>query len=219
MLISGKFTTVSWLDHWLQPTFARDLETENEQRLDFVKRLHRYTKKLLTKARDIRNTVAADRQEKYLLPTALVKTAEKSFQFVYYAAYSFQSLEETGSIPLAPREIQLLHTLGLELTGAEYCAQRASGAFTQSGNDLAVMAQTGQNLDSVRHIRATLESTVFLGLLNKAVAPLLKDYGLSSIYHGHIMSLVCIVSQTCVSQCLSPLALQDWPESVKTHLT
>ena len=104
----------SKLGHWLVSTAGVELERRNTEMLNLIHVILRRTEKLLLRAMEIRTSVANDKNQKsseYLLPSALVRAAEKIFQFIYTARYTVQYLRDQHvklTIPTGKRLIIII---------------------------------------------------------------------------------------------------------------
>lgn len=181
------------LEHWLVSSAAHGTERRNERLLGFVETLHRCTKKLLAKAIELRSSVADQddkRGTKYLLPTALVKAAEKIFQYIYYSAYSIEMWHERGVVLAAPVTAPPLLGNRTDVSGAEYFAKIADIAMSNARDELMLMVRTGESRDPVLHIRTTPESNVLVSLFFLISRPLLQELEIEKLYRQHLVRLV-----------------------------
>jgi hypothetical protein len=181
------------LRHWLVTTSSQRWEDRNERLLNFVETLKICSQKLLVKATDIRSSVANKEDRKgsnYLLPTALVKAAEKIFQYIFYSADSLQVWKESGTCPRVPMDLPLLLADQAQSIGVEYFAKVANVALSEAQDELMLMAHTGESRDPMLHIRTTPESTVLLYLVALAGRPVLEGLGSLELYHKHLVRLV-----------------------------
>jgi hypothetical protein len=184
------------LRHWLVPVALYEQERDNEEMLRFTEKVNNCAAKLLSKAIDIRTSVAnkdSERDGKYLLPTALVKAAEKIFQFVYYTAHSFQVWHDDRMIPIAPEGAPALLADLKTVTGSEYFAKVADIAMSNARDELMLLAHTGESRDPVLHLRMTPETTVLATLILLGAhhdRPLLQDFGILELYREQLVRLV-----------------------------
>jgi hypothetical protein len=151
----------------LVSTSTLEQERKVEQLVEFAETIHECTSKLLNKAVDLRSSVAIrynTKSTKYLLPTALVKAAEKIFQYIYYTAHSVYTWQEKGTILTAPRNAPALLASYPNVTGAEYFAKVAEHALSNARDELMLMAHTGKSRSPLLHIRMTPESTIVYAL-------------------------------------------------------
>ncbi|KAF3050681.1 hypothetical protein E8E11_009871 [Didymella keratinophila] len=206
------------LTHWLLPVSSQGTERKNERLLEFVATLRRCTERLLAKAIDIRSSVADKDSEKdagFLLPTALVKAAEKTFQFIYYSAYSMQRWQDMGLVPLAPDDAPVLFFDRTDVTGAEYVAKIADIALSNARDELMLMAHTGMSRDPVLHIRTTPETNVLFlmaFLMNRQLLPGLE---VDDLYHEHLVSLRYEASRKPTKRLLREVYL--WKEEMEVY--
>lgn len=181
------------LAHWLVSSSVRGIERRNEQLLDLVDTIQRCNRKLLAKAIEIRSSVADKdnlKGSKYLLPTALVKAAEKTFQYIYYSAYSFEAWQERGIVPAAPSIASSWLGYRTDFTGAELFAKIADVALSNARDELMLMAHTGKSRHPVLHIRLTPESNLLLSLLFLTSRRLLHGHDIMDLYQRDLVRLV-----------------------------
>ncbi|KAF3041593.1 hypothetical protein E8E12_009247 [Didymella heteroderae] len=206
------------LTHWLLPVTLLGPERKNERLLEFVENIHRCTERLLAKAIDIRSSVA-DREGRkdagFLLPTALVRAAEKTFQFIYYSAYSMQRWYELGLVPLAPKNAPALLTNRTVVSGAEFVAKIADNVMSNARDELVLMAHTGESRDPVLHIRTTPETNVLLLVMSLMARPLLPGLEVDDLYREHLVSLRYEASRKPSKRLLRELYL--WKEEMEVQ--
>lgn len=150
------------VEHWIVPVSSVALEASDDRLLEFLKTINHYSNKLLTKAIDMRGSVANENGEigrNHLLPTGLVKLAEKIFQFIFYSAYSLRVWQKNGIFPKPFKDEPFLSP-GHSPTGCEYLAKLAGSAMAQAREELMLMAHTGESQSPVLHMRATPESSL-----------------------------------------------------------
>jgi hypothetical protein len=188
--------------HWLVSTSISEQESKVEQLVEFAETIHECTSKLLNKAVDLRSSVASrdnTKSTKYLLPTALVKAAEKIFQYIYYTAHSVYTWQEKGTIPTAPKNAPALLASYPNVTGAEYFAKMAENALSNARDELMLMAHTGKSRNPLLHTRMTPESTIVYALsclLGRTFpAPRHTALSIANLYREHLVHLV----STCKS--------------------
>ncbi|KAJ4989011.1 mg2+ transporter [Stagonosporopsis vannaccii] len=180
------------LAHWLVTPDGRASEQIHERLLDLIEVLRRPTRKLLVKAIEVRSSVADKEGLKgsnYLLPTALVKAAEKVFQFIYYSAHSVETWRDRGVIPRVPKGLPPLLTDQANALGVEYFAKAADVALSNARDELMMMAYTGNNRDPVLHISTTPESNVLAMLVSLIDQPILKGLKVGELYRQHLVRL------------------------------
>ncbi|KAF2627016.1 hypothetical protein BU25DRAFT_411124 [Macroventuria anomochaeta] len=180
------------LAHWLVSSSVQGMERSNERLLEFVKVLQQCTRKLLSKAIEIRSSVTGKdnrKGNKYLLPTALVKAAEKIFQYIYYSAYSIEEWHKRGLAPAAPSTLPPLLADRTDVTGAEYFAKIADIAMSNARDELMLMTHTGESRDPVLHIRTTPESNVLVSLFCLMTRPILEGLEIDKLYREHLVRL------------------------------
>lgn len=183
------------LIHWITTTVEMDMEVKAEEFLELLQVLSRRVNRLLSKAVDMRQSVANETQELdegYLLPSSLVKAAEKVFQFVYYSAYSLNSLHESGDIPAGPGFLTSSLDHRHDASGAEMFATIADTAMAKARDDLLLMTHTGDDMGSMIHERSSPQLTVLLGLVTLMMRPLLWDMTVIQLYRGYLTALVSI---------------------------
>jgi hypothetical protein len=185
--------------HWLVSTSTLEQERKVEQLVEFAETIHECTSKLLNKSVDLRSSVASrdnTKSTRYLLPTALVKAAEKIFQYIYYTAHSVYTWQEKGTILTAPKNAPALLASYPNVTGAEYFAKVAEHALSNARDELMLMAHTGKSRNPLLHIRLTPESTILYALSclvgrtfsASSRAPL----SIANLYNEHLVHLVSI---------------------------
>jgi hypothetical protein len=130
------------------------------------------------------------RGTKYLLPTALIKAAEKIFQYIYCSAYSIEMWQERGVVPAAPNTAPPLLVSLTDVSGAEYFAKIADIAMSNAWDELMLMVRTRESRDPVLHIRTTPESNVLLSLFFLISRPLLQELEIEKLYRQHLVRLV-----------------------------
>jgi hypothetical protein len=191
------------LPHWLLPASLLGPERRIERLLEFVQNLRLCTEKLLSKAIEIRSSVAdkdSQRSAGFLLPTALVKAAEKTFQFIYYSAYSVQQWRDIGFVPPAPSKAPPLLSDRTDVSGAEYVAKIADIALSNARDELMLMAHTGESRNPVVYVHTTPETNVLLLsallFMNREVRP---EVGIFDMYEEHLVRLVSSSSEQGLS--------------------
>lgn len=181
------------MGHWLLPTLAADQEKKNAYMLDFLEHVHRSTKKLVSKAVELRSSVADEsyrKEEAYQLPVSLVLAGAKTFQFVYYLGFSSKSILDSGVAPQPPDNAPALPGLRKNASGAEYCARLADIELSTSRDELMMIIHTGQTQHAVHHIRTTPESTMLVLLEHLATRPLVAGHRILDVYQDHMNRLV-----------------------------
>ncbi|KAJ4305064.1 hypothetical protein N0V90_000594 [Kalmusia sp. IMI 367209] len=180
------------LGHWLLSTAGVELERRNMEMIKLIQALHHRTAKLLEKAIKIRNGVVNDeneKDEKFLLPLALVKAAQKIFQFIYTALYTVRYLREQNKNLTGPTSssIEVLDNLAL----AEYYGIAADNELSKAQNELLLMAYTGSSdgTSVVQYIASTPETTVAFCMLCLIVRKLHQDKALPDLYRSHLSTL------------------------------
>jgi hypothetical protein len=197
---SGASTGASpseYLRHWIVSTSDSHRERRNEKLSNFVMTIHQCTQSLLGKAIDIRSSVVEEDKTKgrrYLLPTALVKAAERTFQYIYFSAHSLQTWHEGGIVPPVPDSVPMLLDDNTEITGVEYFAKAASNAMSEARDELMLLAHTGESRDPVLHIRTTPESSVLCTLLFLLSRRLLHGLEVDELYQEDLVRLVSSVN-------------------------
>jgi hypothetical protein len=182
------------LGHWLVSTAGVELERRNAEMINLIQVINRRTKKLLHKAMEIRNSVANDKNKKpskYLLPSALVKAAEKIFQFIYTARYTVGYLRDRHkrlTAPTGSSSIEVQDNMAL----AEYFGIAADNDLSKAQNELLLMASTGSSdgASIVRYISSTPETTVSFCVFSLIMRNLHRDMGVQELYRDHLSSLV-----------------------------
>jgi hypothetical protein len=183
--------------HWLVSTSTLEQERKIERLIEFAETIHQCTSKLLNKAVDLRSSVASrdnTKSTKYLLPTALVKAAEKIFQYIYYTAHSVYTWQEKGTILTVPKNAPALLASYPNVTGAEYFAKVAENALSNARDELMLMAHTGKSRNPLLHIRMTPESTIVYALScligRTFPAPRHTALSIANLYREHLVHLV-----------------------------
>jgi hypothetical protein len=176
------------LTHWIASSFGADLEKRNERMIELLSALRWRVDLLRSKAIDIRYSVANKNNEKpsdYLLPLALVKAAEKTFQMVYTAQYSFESLHKASA-----NEATLTTELETQMALLQYLGSAASTALSEARHALVLQAHTGDDQTSAINIRSTPESTLLGCFIHLSERSLFKDMCALELYHDHLSSMV-----------------------------
>lgn len=183
------------LGHWLATTQGAEVERRNSEMIDLLEAIHRRAKKLLYKAMEMRSGVADENKEKpsnYLLPSALVKAAEKVFQFIYTSLYAVRYLREQPEPSLS----QLFGKSPLELKDnialADWYGVAADVALSKAQNELLLMAHTGSidGASVVSCMSSTPETTILYSLFCLMGRRLLQDFPIWELYRNHLSSLV-----------------------------
>jgi len=126
-----------------------------------------------------------------LLPSALVRAAEKIFQFIYTARYTVQYLRDQHvklTIPTGLSSIEVQDNISL----AEYFGIAADNDLSKAQNELLLMAHTGTSdgTSIVQYVPSTPETTILLGLYCLISRNLHQDMGIGELYRNHLSSLV-----------------------------
>ncbi|CAI6341476.1 unnamed protein product [Periconia digitata] len=181
------------LGHWLVSTAGMELERLNTEMLQLIQSLHNRALKLLTKSIDIRNSVVGENNEKdrkFLLPAALVKAAERIFQFIYTALYTVRFLRQqkqgTAALTGGP-SIQTQDNLAL----ADHYGAAADNQLSKAQNELMLMAYTGSTdgTSVVHYITSTPETTILIGILHLLTRDVYGDSQIQDLYRSHLSSL------------------------------
>ncbi|EOA81893.1 uncharacterized protein SETTUDRAFT_173693 [Exserohilum turcica Et28A] len=200
------------LKHWVTPTTDADMEISTERLLKLLETLTRRVNKLLSRAIDMRQSVANGSQELdegYLLRSTLVTAAEKIFQFLYYSAHSFSTLREHGFAPAGPELLASSSEHVNDESGAEMFATLADLAMSRARDDLLLMTQTGDNGRSMFHFKAPPQFTIYLGLYDLVKRPLLWDMSIMELYRDHLSALRFQASRKPSKRILRELYLLD----------
>jgi hypothetical protein len=123
---------------------------------------------------------------KYLLPRALVRTAEHVFQFFHYSGHCINMIREDKQIPGIPKDAPVLFGENTDVTGAKYFAKVADLALSNARDDLILMAYTGQSRDLVTYDRIMPETIVLMTFIALAK----KELSIPVSYHEHLVRLV-----------------------------
>ncbi|KAJ8106574.1 hypothetical protein OPT61_g9442 [Boeremia exigua] len=180
------------LTHWIVSFEEQGMERSNTLLLQFLETIQRYSGKLLSKSIEIRSSVADkdnSRGSNYLLPTALVKAAEKVFQYIYYSAYSFDQWQKRGFVPSIPEDLPPLLPDQAKATGMEYFAKIADVALSNARDELMMMALTGKSRDSVQQICIPPESSVLSLFVTLMGRPLIHGLRIEELYREHLVAL------------------------------
>lgn len=180
------------LKHWVASTTDADLESRTESLLRYLETLNRRVNKLLSKAVEMRQSVANGSQELddgYFLRATLVKAAKKIFQFVYYSAYSFNVHCDSGSAPVGPQLLVSSRGHYHDKSGAEMFATLADLAMSKARDDLLLMTQIGDDTRSVFHFKASIQFTIYLGLSDLVRRPLMWNMSILELYRDYLSAL------------------------------
>jgi hypothetical protein len=170
--------SISQLAHWIVPQDGY-IEDQNQAMISLLGVLSLSFEKLRSGAVDIRNGVANENSEKpsaYLLPRALVKTAEKMFQLIYVSS---SSVEHMGFKNVKD------HTNLLQFFGSA-----AGTALSEARHALLLMAHTGENQAEAINIRSTPETTMLGCFLHLSSRPLLDNLCALNLYREQLSSMV-----------------------------
>lgn len=182
------------LGHWLLSTAGMELERRNIEMIKLVQALHHRAAKLLNKAIKIRNSVVNEKGEKdprFLLPSALVKAAQRIFQFIYTARYTAQYLREQNKKIIAPSSTSSIGVFD-NLALAEYYGIAAESELSKAQNELLLMAHTGASdgASVVQYISSTPETTTVFAIFCLMGKHLHQDKSLPELYRAHLSTLV-----------------------------
>ncbi|EUC47446.1 hypothetical protein COCMIDRAFT_34980 [Bipolaris oryzae ATCC 44560] len=200
------------LEHWVVSTVDADLEIATERLLKFLETLNRRVQKLLSRAVDMRQSVANGSQELndgYYSRSTLVKAAEKIFQFLYYSAYNFNVHCELGFAPAGPRLLAASQEHVHDKSGAEIFATLADLAMSKARDDLLLMTHTGDDAGAIFHFKASAQFTIDLGLSELMGRPLMWDMSILELYRDHLSALRFKASRKPSKTVLRELYLLD----------
>lgn len=190
----GKTRHETRLRHWIMSTVEQKSRKRNREVINVMETLTLRTRKLLVTSAEIRSGVANRDNEKpdyFLLPSALVKAAEKIFKFMYTAhcvvRFAFnQGRPDTSQLLISPNESYD------NLVLADHYGIAASDILSKARNDLVLMAHTAPSDDIAvaMHLHLTLPTTVGMGLFLLAIRDVQPERGLLELYRTHLSSLV-----------------------------
>ena len=182
------------LYHWIMPTSERKLRKRNSNAIKVIETLNWRVIELLVKCAEIRNGVANQENKMpgyFLLPSALVKTAEKIFKFIYTAQcvvrFSFTPSHADASTLLpSPNEFHQ------NLVLADHYGLAATRLLATTEKELLLMAHTNsrETVAAPAHLHLTLPTTLALGLWLLADRDIKPEKGLLELYRNHLSSLV-----------------------------
>jgi len=182
------------LGHWLVSTASVELGRRNAGMISLIEAVHWRTKKLLYKAMEIRSGVANEEKEKpshYLLPSALVKAAEKTFKFIFTSLHAVRFLKDqisTAAPNLKTSPVELRDNIAL----AEYYAIAAKNALSKAQDELLLMAYTGSSdgASIVQYISIPPETTALYAIGCLVARPIVEELRIQELYRNHLSSLV-----------------------------
>jgi hypothetical protein len=176
-----------------------EMERRNAEMMRLLTTVHRFLKNLVHEATHLRAGVAdenRDRPQHLLLPSALVRAAEKVFQFIYTSSHAVRYLQ-SQIVETNPdtkiSSIQLQANINL----VNHFGAAAERAFSNAQNELVLMARIGSTdgTSVVQYKSASPESTVLFAIMGLINRPLIGGYSVESLYRNHLSSLVSIMSR------------------------
>ncbi|OCK74776.1 hypothetical protein K432DRAFT_310030 [Lepidopterella palustris CBS 459.81] len=203
------------LGHWLVSTSGLEMEERNAKMINLISVLLRRARKLLYKSIEIRNNVADEKNQKpnnFLLPSALVKAAEKVFQFVYTAPYTVRFLQDQGKASL---NTKLMGPLPMELRDntalAEHYGVAADNALSKAQDELLLMAHTGStdSASIVLYVSSTPETTIMIGLGCLITRHIHREMDVRELYRSHLSTLRYAAGQRPSKRILRELYLLE----------
>jgi hypothetical protein len=165
-------------------------EKRNEDIIRLFEVLCTRTRNLLNRATDIRHGVANQeslKSKRYRLPAALVKAAERFFQFLYTAPQVLQLLR---TIPKQPRSKKYVDE---SLALADHFGYGAEIALSHAQYDFLLMAHSGINDRPaiVFHSSISPQSVVVTCMGNLIDQKLSHDMKIVECYRTILSKLVC----------------------------
>jgi hypothetical protein len=185
----------SILGHWLVSTTVLEMEQRNTELASLLSAIRRRATKILQKAYEIRSGVADENRERpqhLLLPSNLVKAAEKTFQMIYTSLHAIRDLQTNNTSRTAKKPSLQLHT-NIELV--DYFGIAAETMLSNAQNELLLMMQTGSSdgTSIVQYISTPPETMVLYALMVLISRELVGDLDVEALYRNHLSSLVSSV--------------------------
>jgi hypothetical protein len=187
----------SKLGHWLASTCELELEHRNTEMATLLSAIRHRITKLVQKATDIRAGVADENRERprhLLLPSNLVKAAEKTFQFIYTSLYAVRYLQnQTSSVVPNMKNMKtpsLQLRTNIELV--DHFGIAAETALSNAQNELLLMVHTGSSdgTSIVQYISTPPETMALYAVIVLITRPLIGDLSVEALYRNHLFSLV-----------------------------
>lgn len=182
------------LIHWIASIKGAHIERRNDSLCTFIITVSTRVRKLLHKSADIRNGVANESDQKsdeYLLPSALVKAAEKIFQFLPTAMYCFRFVQihydsAEHSYPVSKEELDANVKLAVHYSIA------ADDALSKAYDELLLMSHTNTNptTSTVHYTSICPETVILYGLAGLAGRLKSHDKDIIELYQEHFSTLV-----------------------------
>lgn len=176
--------------------YVVSLEIESQERIayammDLLKASNERCRKLLSKAVELRSSVANEennRSSTYLLPPALVKTAEKVFELVYTTTHVMCSVKNDTA---TDRELWTFPPRPLEdIAFLDNPTRAASSAMSKASDALLLMAHTGRINNSVVYTPCTPEGIVLYSTIILTMRDIVGQKSLVELYRNYHSKLV-----------------------------
>lgn len=179
------------LTHWVVSSLGADLEDSNQLVIRYLDTVMQQIEMLQTKVVDLRNSVANEHNEKpegYLLPSALVKAAEKFFQIPFTSPFSVKilcaGLSYNHNTHMAASGIA--KEIETHITLIEHFGSRASTKISSARHALLLMGHIGTVCNSVVSIRSPPELTLLLCCIQLSKRPIDGDLCVQTSYQEHL---------------------------------
>ncbi|KAI4937702.1 hypothetical protein J4E85_000137 [Alternaria conjuncta] len=166
------------------------VEEQNELIVEYLSAMALRLETLRSKAIDIRNSVANERNEKpseYLLPLSLVKAAEMILQMIDTCGYSVVELHKLNLADAMP--IISWKELKTHMDLLSYFGSAASTTLSSARKELLIMAHTGSHRGAVQNFRSTPEVTLLICLFHLWSRAVLHDSSVPDLYREHLSKM------------------------------
>ncbi|KAI4627831.1 hypothetical protein J4E80_001965 [Alternaria sp. BMP 0032] len=178
------------LSHWVMSSQLAGVEEQNELIVEYLSAMALRVETLRSKAIDIRNSVANERNEKpseYLLPLSLVKAAEMILQMIDTCGYSVVELHKLNLDDTMP--IISWKELKTHMDLLSYFGSAASTTLSSARKELLIMAHTGSHRGAVQNFRSTPEVTLLICLIHLWSRAVLHDLSVPDLYREHLSKM------------------------------
>lgn len=180
------------LSHWVMSSHLANVEEKNDLIVEYLSALALRIEALRSKAIDIRNSVANERDEKpseYLLPLSLVKAAEKILQTIDTCGYSVRELHNLDKADTMPSISR--NELKTHMNLLSYFGSAASTSLSSARKELMIMAHTGSHRGAVQNFRSTPEVTLFICLIHLWSRTISQNLSVPDLYRENLSVMVC----------------------------